>query len=271
MNFKRSLFRIRGYSVKKTTENDLTSTQSIFQIGKGKQGKIGVLCLHGFSTTPANFYEYSQLLIQRGYTVSVPILPGHSDKPEALLNIRWEQWLHCSLQSYDAIRKECDKIFVIGLSLGGLLALQLASKRNDIAKLFLLSPAISPLPLFKIYKYFLSPVLSFLGVKYYLKIAGDVKDPAKYEIAYKRVALNGIAESWDCIQETRRILPSVKIDTIIFQSKVDHTTAPKGAKMLLKSLGSKNKELIWLHNSYHVIPQDFNGAEVLERIFKEMA
>jgi len=270
MDSKPALFRLRHFSVQSATQQDLLAAQPVYHIGKGKLGKIGILCLHGFTVTPASYYEYSRVLIQKGYSVSVPLLPGHGDTPEALAKVKWPQWVDCAVESYQALREQCDRVFVIGISLGGALALQLASKTDDIAKLILLAPAIEPSLLFKIGKYLFN-FLSLIRVQYWFHIAGDSKKPGNYEVGYKKTPISALRELYDCIQQTRLMLPEVRTNTLIFQSRIDHVINPKGAQLVYQKINTRNKELIWLTNSYHAIAHDFDGKDVLDRILEDIA
>ncbi len=264
------LFRLRRFSKNAISQDDIIASQPIFHDPKQDHNGIGILCLHGFSSTPANFYEYACSFIQQGYTVSIPLLPGHGDKPDALLNVKWTQWLDCALQNYDLIRKKCDKVFVVGLSLGALLAIQLATRRKDIEKLFLLSPAIEPIFLFKMGKYFLLPLFRILRINYWFNIGGDIKDTTQYEVGYKKIPINAFNEVWKCMQDTRFSLPLVKTDIMVFQPRIDHTTNPNGGKVIIDNVKSINKKLIYLDNTYHVISKDFDSKNVLDTILAEI-
>lgn len=270
MGTQPELYRLRHFSVQDATQQDLIAAHPIYHIGNGKLGKIGILCLHGFTVTPASYYEYSRVFIQKGYSVSVPRLPGHGETPEALSKVKWPEWLDCAVENYNILREQCDRVFVIGISLGGALALQLASKKSDIAKLILLAPAIEPRLLFKIGKHLFN-FLNLIHVRYWFHIAGDSKKPEIYEIGYKKTPISALRELYDCIQKTRLILPEVQTDTLIFQSRNDHVINPKGAQLIYQKINSRNKELIWLSNSYHAIASDFDGKGVLAKILHEIA
>lgn len=267
MDAKPDLFRLRHFSVRRLSQEDLLAAQPVYHIG---QGKIGILCLHGFTVTPASFYKYGRVFMQKGYSVSIPMLPGHGETPEALSKIKWTEWLDCTIENYDILRKKCDHVFVMGSSLGGVLALQLATLRNDVTKLFLLAPAIEPSPLFKIGKC-LFGFFDLIKVRYWFHIAGDTKNPNLYEIGYKRTPLSALSELYDCIQQAQLILPQVHTDTLIFQARTDHETDPKGAEVTYQKISSRNKEIVWLDNSYHAITQDYCGKEVLDRILREIS
>src|SRR5690606_14946115 len=88
--------------------------------------------VHGFTGTP---YEVSYLgarLAQAGFTVRAPRLPGHGTSVADLDQTRWEDWAEAVERAADALRVRCRRVAVVGQSLGGLLALHLASHRKDV-------------------------------------------------------------------------------------------------------------------------------------------
>ena len=49
--------------------------------GSGKNARIGVLLVHGFTGAPPSMRPWGEFLLSKGYTVRVPLLPGHGTKP----------------------------------------------------------------------------------------------------------------------------------------------------------------------------------------------
>ena len=264
------LWALRGFSKRIATQQEIETTKPFYKKGGGKNARTGILFIHGFSVTPANFKEYANLLAEQGYTVSIPLLPGHGQQPEALLSVSWLDWLDAVIHAYDQLHKDCEKIFVTGISLGSALALHLSLKRQDIAKLFLLAPAVYPIMLLKIGRNVIFPILKFFGISYWLHVAGDVKKKSAFELGYAKVALNGMYELYHCMNETQKILPQVKGNVLIFQGKKDHEVPPKKALDIYDLLGTQTKELVWLDNAYHEIPRDFDCDIVYQRILKDI-
>ena len=58
--------------------------------GSGKNKSVGVLLVHGYTGSPASMRPWAEYLNQRGFTVRVPLLPGHGTKPEDLNEVKWE-------------------------------------------------------------------------------------------------------------------------------------------------------------------------------------
>ena len=108
--------------------------------------KTGVLFLHGFTGGMFEVRPFIQYVEERtDWITSVPILPGH-DFPIDLSKVSAESWMMEAELALNRLRKETDRIIVVGFSMGGIIALYLAL-RYKIEKLVLLSAAakyISP-------------------------------------------------------------------------------------------------------------------------------
>ncbi|MCI0512022.1 alpha/beta fold hydrolase, partial [candidate division KSB1 bacterium] len=97
--------------------------QAIFEL----RGDIGCLLLHGFTGSPDEMQELGQFLTARQITVSIPVLPGHGQTPVDLLPIKWTDWVSCVRRELERLQAHCRHIFVAGQSMGGTLALHLAT------------------------------------------------------------------------------------------------------------------------------------------------
>src|SRR5829696_1309179 len=72
-------------------------------------------------------------LARAGVAVHAPMLPGHGTTLDDLARTTRRDWLAAVERAVDAMRARCRRVAVIGQSLGGLLALHLASRRSDLA------------------------------------------------------------------------------------------------------------------------------------------
>lgn len=90
---------------------------------------IGCLVTHGFMATPSEVGWAGQHLAQQGYTVYVPRLTGHGIDPTHMRRIRWQDWYAQVLDGYHILRQQCDQVFVIGHSMGGLLSVLLGASQ----------------------------------------------------------------------------------------------------------------------------------------------
>jgi carboxylesterase len=85
--------------------------------GSGKNAHIGILLVHGFTGSPASMRPWGEFLYSKGYTVRVPLLPGHGTHPEHLNKVKWQEWPAKIEFELSQLKKSCDVVFLIGLSM----------------------------------------------------------------------------------------------------------------------------------------------------------
>src|SRR5262245_35255806 len=102
---------------------------------------LSALLVHGFTGSPVNMDALRKCLEAQGVRCAVPVLAGHGTQPEDMAGTGWKLWQEDVRQAFDALRKESGPVAVVGLSLGGLLALDLAEQRpEEIPALVVLAP-----------------------------------------------------------------------------------------------------------------------------------
>ena len=92
-----------------------------------RAGPVGCLCLHGVSASPDEMRWFGEHLHSQGITVFAPRAVGHGVHQSHMRTTRWQDWYLSALDGYHLLRKECNQIYVAGLSKGGLLALLVAA------------------------------------------------------------------------------------------------------------------------------------------------
>ena len=96
-------------------------------------------------------------------------------------------------------------------------------------------------------------------------VASDVKDPKEKEIAYKRTPTNAVYQMLQMLKKVRKELPVTKLPVIMFKSREDHVVPIISTTYTMKNIGSKQKEIIWLENSYHVATMDYEKDIIAEK------
>src|SRR5450631_1575359 len=96
---------------------------------------VGVLLCHGFTGSPQSMRPWGEFLADRGYTVRIPLLPGHTTT--------WQDWYDCVDRVFRELHQTCERVVVAGLSMGGALSLQLVQEHGPrISGLVLDNPAV---------------------------------------------------------------------------------------------------------------------------------
>ncbi|MEW5722058.1 MAG: alpha/beta fold hydrolase [Thermodesulfobacteriota bacterium] len=221
----------------------------------------GVLVLHGFTGTPATVMPLGRSLDRAGYNVEVPCLAGHGRRWADLNRLRYQDWLADAEKALARLRARCSRVLAAGLSMGGALTLVLAQGHPDLAGIVLINPAVFLVPRWK-------TALLPLFRRLWPSIESgpmDVKDPEVPRASYDRTPLEGLYQMTRLLKEARGKLARVRQPALIFQSREDHVLPPRGAVYIFERIGSAQKELVWLDNSYHVATMDYDRELISDK------
>lgn len=225
--------------------------------------KTGCLLVHGFTGTPKEMHWLGEFLQEQGYTVLGIRLPGHATCIEDMMRMHWQDWLAAVEDGYCLLKNCVDEIFIMGLSMGGMLSLLISSK-YPISGVVAMStmyelPNDPRLPFVKI----LSSVMKEIE-----KGPSDWHNPdaAKDHMEYPHFPVKGIIQLRELLAEMRNCLPKIKTPVLIIQSREDHSIEPASADKLLSTLGSVDKQVFWVENSGHVITREPDRFLVFAKI-----
>jgi carboxylesterase len=221
-------------------------------------GRAGVLLCHGFTGSPQSLRPWADYLAAEGLSVSLPRLPGHGTTWQEMARTRWEDWFAEVNRAFEELRSWADEIFVMGLSMGGCLALRLAELHGPaVSGLVLVNPSLAAdTPLFM-----LAPVLRMV-VPSLPGIASDIKKEGASESGYNRVPVKAAATLPGLWRVTREHLGDLTQPVLVYRSAVDHVVGPNSLKVLHGALPDDQLEVRELPDSYHVATLD-NDAPVI--------
>jgi carboxylesterase len=225
------------------------------------RGRTGCLLLHGFTAAPHEVVRLGAHLANNGYTALGPRLAGHGTSLDDLARTRWPDWLASAEDGLHLLRGMCDRIVLMGMSMGGLLSVLLAADQRP-AGLVLMSTPITLLqsPL----RRWLKPLS--LIVPRVRKGPPDWYDPSvnAERVAYPAYSTRAAAEVQDLITRARTTLPLVTVPTLIIHSRNDTFVVPANAELLLSELGAKDKKLLMVEGSNHLITLDAARQQVFQ-------
>jgi carboxylesterase len=227
--------------------------------------RVGCLLSHGFTGAPAEMRPLGDFLARKGMTVLGLRLAGHGTDVEDLARCGWQDWVNSFDEAYHRLRERCDQIVIGGLSLGGLLTLEMASRRT-VDGIILYAPGLISrdwrvhlLPVMKHFMKFDEPKAEERG--------SDLTDPQAWDRiwCYDRRPLTAAAEVVKGQKLVRRMLPLVECPTLIFQGRGDQSVKIEGAQVIYREIGARQKELVWLNNSGHCMLVDSEREAIWQR------
>jgi pimeloyl-ACP methyl ester carboxylesterase len=105
-----------------------------------------ILFFHGYSSSPPQFRALGEEFFRRGYNVIIPRLPGHGmadRKVTNLSNVQAEELRNCADENVDIAIGLGEKVYVGGLSAGGVLTAWIAENRKEVSRVLLIAPCFA--------------------------------------------------------------------------------------------------------------------------------
>lgn len=232
------------------------------------RGSVGVICLHGFTANPSEVRWMAAALHDGGKrTVIAPRLTGHGTSPEDLARTRWRDWLASAMDACHLLQSAgCSRLFAVGHSMGGLLALQLAMEGFPLAGVVALATPIhyrtrrqvaAARVLYPILPYTAQPDRSPLAD---LILAEQARrdEPVIGRVRYERWPTRAIGQLHALTMNTRARLAAgqMQLPLLLVYSRADITASPESGEIIHHMAATQDKTLRILEHSGHIIPQD---------------
>ena len=253
--------------------------------GQGPNGRTGVLLVHGLAGTPNEMRQLGRSLQGAGFEVHGVQLAGHCAGLEDLVATHWQDWAESVHAAAQRLRARMDKLVVMGLSMGAVLALELAAMRPDLVDgVVALSTSFWhdgwSMPIFTRLAFLLKPVRA-LGIgrrrmflerpPYGIRNAGL----RKFVLAQMQGGDSGVAglsgtpwysiiEMHDLSKHVRRRLRAVRAPCLVVHATEDDVSSLANADLVARQVQGPVERLL-LENSYHMVTIDSDRRLLTER------
>lgn len=226
-----------------------------------EDGEHGVLVCHGFTGNPQSMRPLAQAFADAGFSVELPLWPGHGTSVDDMAATTWDDWATAADAAYGKLAARCSKVVVIGLSMGGTLALRLAARHPEIAGIVLINPIVDPPA--EPFREMLRASLE-QGVDRIPGIGSDIADPSQRELAYDATPIAPLLSMMEPLDELRERLGDIRCPTLLFTSIQDHVVPTASSDVAAAALGGP-VERVMLERSFHVAPLDYDAPEIERR------
>jgi len=254
-----------------------------------KRGEDAVLLIHGLTGTPAEMRYIAKNLLKQGFSVACPQLAGHCGTVTDLKRSKWQDWYHSMEVAFEALKKEHNRVFVSGLSMGALIALKLAENKGmRVNGVGLLSTTFFydgwNMPRLK--RALLLPIVLNTPLKHFM--SWEETPPYGIKCERTRALVHAVLENRDAmasekvgifntpavtikestrlIKTARRGLPKVVSPTLVVHATEDDMASVKNAHLVANRISSRKVETYFVDDSYHVLTLDKRKNDIALRM-----
>lgn len=234
-------------------------------LGDGK-ASLGVLVLHGFTSHIHCVDALVAPLDRAGLPYRFPILRGHGTHFNDMVGTTAQQWYEDAENALLDLAREVSRIVVVGLSMGGLLALELAARHRDLvagvvtvaAALRFRDPLAGLAPLLqKVVRFWPSP-----------NAYNDQELRRRENKNYPKFATDAFASLYTYSRKVVNYLSFVKAPVLILHSKRDQIITPRSAEIIYEKVSSRDRSLVWFERSGHEMLLDCEREAVVRTIME---
>ena len=210
------------------------------------EGGAGILALHGFTGSPYEVRALGELLHASGFGVYGAALAGHATDVAELEKATADDYLLQAERALDEARRRFERVYIVGLSVGGTLGLHLAANR-PVAGLVTISAPV-----------FLYPMMSATLPLIEQWLPG-LRAPANFAawqgnvVGYKSTTIGAVNVILDVLARVRKELDLVKAPLLVMHSVRDLTVPVDSAREIYDRASSADKRLELIDAGSHLM------------------
>lgn len=226
------------------------------------QKLVGCLLIHGFTGSPIEVEPLALHLQERGIETVSPTLAGHGEDPVlSMKEVNWQDWVRSAEVAMQEIQGKCDTVYVVGFSMGGLIAAYLAN-RYPVTKLVLLSASV----------FYLNPKLwakDFAElVQAIFRDKQQLQEYRRYRERIKATPIRAVVQFRHLVRALKPELANINIPTLIIQGACDTLVDPRSAQYIYDNILCQDKHLHVLPKSKHIVCHDCEQDKLIQLVEK---
>ncbi len=232
----------------------------------GEISKPACLLVHGFTGTPKEMRWLGEFLNDHGYTCLGVRLTGHATDPQDMIRSNWTDWTASVEDGYHLLRGLNDRIILVGLSMGGVLSLLMATRLDVIGVVAMSTPYKLPDDPRLRHVDLIARTIPFMSKGD--KMPGDGwfdKEAWKDHVSYPQNPVRSIGQLNSLLAEMRAALPQLQVPVLLIHSKDDDYVLPPNLELIFNDLvNTPDKEKIYITGSGHVMTRDASRQQVFQ-------
>lgn len=209
--------------------------------------KKAILLIHGFV---GGNYDYenlpNELQLYKNFDVFTFTLPGH--EKTVVKGVKYQEWLNASVEKIKfLIDNNYKEIYLIGHSMGGVIATYLASKYPEVKKLVLVAPAFR-------YFYFKDGKINIKNITSTIKNVPDLfKNMGREKVVerIKKTPVTTMLEFTKLVDYCQNSIKKVNCPVLIIHGMNDKVAPIESTNLVYELISSKSNTLINIKDVTH--------------------
>lgn len=229
------------------------------------QGQRALLLIHGYNDSPRSLEDLAQRVHAAGWTVRLPLLPGHGRSLEAWDDWTAEQVVTLIRAEYAALRAKHTVVVIGGLSMGGALACWLAAESDADAVVLYAPMLFIPRPMQVAVS---TARLWSLFTRYLVGGGGrSIRDPLAQSrmISYGCSTRSSLEALSTLAAGTIVRLGFVHAPVLFVQSRTDNRLPYDQSQRALTRIASDDRTAHWVEDAGHVLTVDYGWQGLADR------
>jgi len=225
----------------------MANKESFYLEGKNN---VGVLLLHSLADSPDQMMELGKKLNKRGFTVSCPLYKGHGGTFNEMIDTNVTDWYETAVEAYEFLSKQVEGVFVLGMSIGGTLAVKLAEEK-EVRGLITVN----------------APIIGFDVVNDVFEFSKNTSNQELID-KYRKHRL----DYFRFVTEIGQITALEKVTCPLFalQGSLDRVRYKTSTMLLMEYVKSEVKQRKDYRQSYHLLLLENDKKEAMKDIIKFM-
>ena len=247
---------------------------------------VAVLLLHGLCGNPLELQSLTRRLQRCGHSVSVPFINGYGVWQDRHQVTPYESWVEDVRKQVEILRTNHERVLLGGICIGANLAMALASQPHcGVDGLILISPTLFfdgwNVPRSRIFL----PLAYYTPLRYWYRfrerapfgvknlrlrawIAEMMQRESTSPAGAAYLPATSLYQSHRLIRLVKRGLPSVTVPALILHAVEDDVSSPKNAHFIAQCIGSKDVNVHWFHDSFHMLTLDNEREQVADEVIR---
>lgn len=209
------------------------------------------LIIHGFGGRVHEISALAEYLLSAGYEVCCPVLKGHDVARRDMRKATYKEWIESAERELIGMSNKQEEIVIIGFSMGGLIAFNLACQHN-IKKIVTIN----------------TPIFFWNIVQVARNLAADVKNRKpdhfkRYWQAKTNSPLLAMIQFLRLLSKTKPKLGKISCPLLIIQAEDDDTVRTKSVQYIYDHVAAESKTVRYFPEGGHLILLSPTAGQVM--------